>query len=63
MRLELTITGLPAGTPFAGVAVYVWHRTRDGGYVRRSGRARRPAAEQRAPERPSAVALTHPGQR
>ena len=32
MRLELTITDLPDGTPFAGVAVYVWHCTRDGGY-------------------------------
>ena len=32
MQLELTITDLPAGTPFAGVAVYVWHCTRDGGY-------------------------------
>ena len=32
MRLELAITDLPAGTPFAGVAVYVWHCTRDGGY-------------------------------
>ena len=32
MQLELTITDLSAGTPFAGVAVYVWHCTRDGGY-------------------------------
>jgi protocatechuate 3,4-dioxygenase beta subunit len=32
MRLELTITDLPAGRPFAGAAVYVWHCTREGGY-------------------------------
>jgi len=32
MQLELTVTDLPAGAPFAGVAVYVWHCTRDGGY-------------------------------
>jgi len=32
MRLELTITDLAAGTPFAGAAVYVWHCTREGGY-------------------------------
>ena len=32
MQLELTVTDLPAGTPFAGVAVYVWHCTREGGY-------------------------------
>ena len=32
IQLELTITDLAAGTPFAGVAVYVWHCTREGGY-------------------------------
>ena len=33
MTLELTITDLAdGGTPFAGVAVYVWHCDRDGGY-------------------------------
>ena len=33
MTLELTITDLAdGGTPFAGVAVYVWHCTREGGY-------------------------------
>jgi protocatechuate 3,4-dioxygenase beta subunit len=32
MQLELTITDLAAGAPFAGVAVYVWHCTREGGY-------------------------------
>ena len=33
MVLELTITDLAnGGTPFAGVAVYVWHCNRDGGY-------------------------------
>jgi protocatechuate 3,4-dioxygenase beta subunit len=32
MRLELTITDLAAGAPFAGAAVYVWHCTREGGY-------------------------------
>jgi protocatechuate 3,4-dioxygenase beta subunit len=33
MTLELTVTDLAnGGTPFAGVAVYVWHCTREGGY-------------------------------
>ena len=33
MNLELTITDLAnGGVPFAGVAVYVWHCDRDGGY-------------------------------
>ena len=33
MTLQLTITDLAdGGTPFAGVAVYVWHCTREGGY-------------------------------
>ena len=33
MTLELTINDLAnGGTPFAGVAVYVWHCTREGGY-------------------------------
>jgi protocatechuate 3,4-dioxygenase beta subunit len=33
MTLELTITDLAnGGVPFAGVAVYVWHCDRDGGY-------------------------------
>ncbi|GAB4081841.1 intradiol ring-cleavage dioxygenase [Modestobacter muralis] len=33
MTLELTITDLAqGGAPFAGVAVYVWHCDRDGGY-------------------------------
>ena len=33
MNLELTITDLAnGGVPFAGVAVYVWHCNRDGGY-------------------------------
>jgi protocatechuate 3,4-dioxygenase beta subunit len=32
MTLELTVTDLVAGAPFAGVAVYVWHCDRDGGY-------------------------------
>ena len=33
MTLQLTITDLAnGGVPFAGVAVYVWHCTRDGGY-------------------------------
>ena len=33
MTLELTIRDLAkAGAPFAGVAVYVWHCTREGGY-------------------------------
>jgi protocatechuate 3,4-dioxygenase beta subunit len=33
MTLELTITGLAnGGAPFEGVAVYVWHCTREGGY-------------------------------
>ncbi len=33
MDLELTITDLAGGgAPFAGVAVYVWHCTREGGY-------------------------------
>jgi protocatechuate 3,4-dioxygenase beta subunit len=33
MRLELTITDLAHdGAPFEGVAVYVWHCTREGGY-------------------------------
>ena len=33
MTLELTILDLAqAGAPFAGVAVYVWHCTREGGY-------------------------------
>jgi len=33
MTLELTISDLAnGGTPFAGVAVYVWHCDRDGGY-------------------------------
>jgi protocatechuate 3,4-dioxygenase beta subunit len=33
MTLELTLADLADdGTPFAGVAVYVWHCTREGGY-------------------------------
>ena len=33
MNLQLTITDLAnGGVPFAGVAVYVWHCDRDGGY-------------------------------
>jgi protocatechuate 3,4-dioxygenase beta subunit len=33
MTLELTVTDLAnGGGPFAGVAVYVWHCTREGGY-------------------------------
>ena len=33
MTLQLTITDIAGGgTPFAGVAVYVWHCTREGGY-------------------------------
>ncbi|MCZ2830546.1 intradiol ring-cleavage dioxygenase [Modestobacter sp. VKM Ac-2986] len=33
MTLELTVTDLAnGGAPFAGVAVYVWHCDRDGGY-------------------------------
>ncbi|MBM9466021.1 intradiol ring-cleavage dioxygenase [Nakamurella leprariae] len=33
MTLELTVTDLAnGGAPFAGVAVYVWHCTREGGY-------------------------------
>jgi len=33
MTLELVVSDLAAGgTPFAGVAVYVWHCTREGGY-------------------------------
>ena len=33
MKLALTITDLAnGGVPFAGVAVYVWHCDRDGGY-------------------------------
>jgi protocatechuate 3,4-dioxygenase beta subunit len=33
MSLELTVTDLAnGGAPFAGVAVYVWHCTREGGY-------------------------------
>ncbi|WP_156756126.1 dioxygenase family protein [Actinokineospora pegani] len=32
MALELTITDLAGGGAFAGVAVYVWHCTREGGY-------------------------------
>ncbi|MGX5653377.1 intradiol ring-cleavage dioxygenase [Geodermatophilus nigrescens] len=33
MTLQLTITDLAnGGAPFAGVAVYVWHCTREGGY-------------------------------
>jgi protocatechuate 3,4-dioxygenase beta subunit len=33
MTLELTVTDLAnGGVPFAGVAVYVWHCTREGGY-------------------------------
>ncbi|WP_222271140.1 intradiol ring-cleavage dioxygenase [Modestobacter marinus] len=32
MTLELTVTDLVAGAPFEGVAVYVWHCDRDGGY-------------------------------
>ena len=33
MTLELTITDLAnVGSPFVGVAVYVWHCTREGGY-------------------------------
>ena len=32
MTLNLAITDLVAGVPFAGVAVYVWHCTREGGY-------------------------------
>ena len=30
MTLELTLTDIAVGTPFAGVAVYVWHCTREG---------------------------------
>ena len=32
MTLELTVTDLAGGKPFAGAAVYVWHCTREGGY-------------------------------
>ena len=33
MTLQLTVTDIAGGaTPFAGVAVYVWHCDRDGGY-------------------------------
>ena len=32
MTLELTLTDLTRKVPFAGVAVYVWHCDRDGGY-------------------------------
>ncbi|OFB42347.1 3,4-dioxygenase subunit beta [Frankia sp. CgMI4] len=32
MTLELTITDLAGGVPFAGVAVYVWHCDREGRY-------------------------------
>lgn len=32
MKLELIITDLAAGTPFAGAAVYVWHCDREGRY-------------------------------
>ena len=33
MTLELTLTDLAnGGVPFEGVAVYVWHCTREGGY-------------------------------
>jgi protocatechuate 3,4-dioxygenase beta subunit len=32
MTLELVVTDLAAGAPFEGVAVYVWHCTREGGY-------------------------------
>ena len=32
MTLELTVADLAGGGPFAGVAVYVWHCTREGGY-------------------------------
>ena len=32
MALELTLTNLASGEPFAGAAVYVWHCTREGGY-------------------------------
>ena len=32
MTLELTVSDLAGGVPFEGVAVYVWHCTREGGY-------------------------------
>ncbi len=32
MTLELIVADLAGGGPFAGVAVYVWHCTREGGY-------------------------------
>ncbi|SDD23540.1 intradiol ring-cleavage dioxygenase [Auraticoccus monumenti] len=32
MTLELTVTDLAAGQPYAGAAVYLWHCTREGGY-------------------------------
>jgi len=32
MTLELTVTDLAKNAPFEGVAVYVWHCTREGGY-------------------------------
>ncbi|OLT18501.1 3,4-dioxygenase subunit beta [Actinomadura sp. CNU-125] len=32
MTLELAVSDLAKGAPFAGVAVYVWHCTRDGKY-------------------------------
>jgi protocatechuate 3,4-dioxygenase beta subunit len=32
MTLELTVTDLTKDAPFEGVAVYVWHCTREGGY-------------------------------
>jgi hypothetical protein len=32
MTIELTVSDLAGGGPFEGVAVYVWHCDRDGGY-------------------------------